>query len=249
MTTIRAARAGALLALALAMTGLAACGSTATTPTGTASPAPSVTHQGATAQPAPTPVPASRPATTAPQDEVVSSRVSYPWHSPNDVNRPGSVGHAYPVPPVPRLIAVGAGDHPRDPGERPYNRLSFTFTKGFPSYQVKFADALRADPSGHTVPLTGKGVLEVTFHGAQAHTNGGASSVATQPAAQLGYTRMLSWAPGGDYEGVLSYGIGIDWPIAHSNPQIPVRTIEVEKVTPMGQHLYIVAIDVDASTP
>ena len=34
-----------------------------------------------------------------------------------------------------------------------------------------------------------------------------------------------------------------------SNPQLAVRATEVEKVTNHGQHRYIVAIDVDASSP
>ena len=37
------------------------------------------------------------------------------------------------------------------------------------------------------------------------------------------------------------------WPIPQSNPQIAVRATEVEKVTSRGQHLYVVAIDVDAT--
>ncbi len=57
------------------------------------------------------------------------------------------------------------------------------------------------------------------------------------------------YAQGGDFEGVLTYGIGIRWPVAHSNPQIPVRTYEVETFTASGQHRYTVAIDIDASNP
>jgi hypothetical protein len=56
----------------------------------------------------------------------------------------------------------------------------------------------------------------------------------------------VDYAQAGDYEGVLTYGIGVAWPIPQSNPQIPVRAYEVEKVTAQGQHLYAIAIDVDA---
>jgi hypothetical protein len=49
-------------------------------------------------------------------------------------------------------------------------------------------------------------------------------------------------------KGVLTCGIGIAWPVSHSNPQLAVRATEVEKVTNHGQHRYIVAIDVDASS-
>lgn len=248
MKAIRTARAGALLALALAVTGLAACGHNAAPSAGTASPSPPVSDSVTTA-PAPQPSTTQSAAATAPSERVIFSRVSYPWHWPNDVNRPGRIGHAYSVPPVPRLIAIAAGDHPGDPGERPYNRMSFTFTTAFPSYQFRFVNTLVSDPSGRPVPLQGNGMLEVTFRQAQAHTSSGRSSVVTQPPGYLGYNRMVASAPAGDFEGVLTYGIGIASPVPHSNPQFPVRAIEVEKVSPQGQHLYIVAIDVAASTP
>ena len=48
-----------------------------------------------------------------------------------------SVPHAYPVPPVAELIAISTGDHPAEPGQRPYNRLSFTFTTAFPNPPVQ----------------------------------------------------------------------------------------------------------------
>ena len=44
---------------------------------------------------APTP---ARPA------HVLSSRLAYPWHWPNDVTAPGRVTHAAGVPPVPQLV-------------------------------------------------------------------------------------------------------------------------------------------------
>jgi hypothetical protein len=261
MIPIRKNHAGTLLALALALTGLAACGNNAVPPAGAASPHPAITQPAVTQPPVTHPVtsaPASppsatpaaapsSPASTTHTETVIASRVSYPWHWPNDVNHPGSIGHTYPVPPVPKLIAISAGDHPAASGELPYNRLSFTFTKGFPSYQFHFVNALVSDPAGRTVPLGGNGVLEVTFHTAQAHTAKGSSSVVSQPPAHLGYTPMVDWAQGGDFEGVLTYGIGIASAVPHANPQFPVRTVEVEKVNAQGQHVYIVAIDVSAS--
>jgi hypothetical protein len=163
------------------------------------------------------------------------------------VNRPGQVQHSYPVPPLPRLSGIGAGEHPAQQGQRAYDRMSFTFTTAFPSYQFTFTKALVADPSGKPIKLAGNGVLKVTFHLAQAHTASGRSSVVTQPPAQLGLNRMVSWAQAGDFEGVVTVGIGISWPSPQSNPQIPVRAMELEKVTAQGQHLYVVAIDIDAT--
>jgi hypothetical protein len=39
----------------------------------------------------------------------------------------------------------------------------------------------------------------------------------------------------------------VAWPNPQSNPQIAVRATEVAKVTAQGQHLYVVAIDIDAA--
>jgi hypothetical protein len=126
--------------------------------------------------------------------------------------------------------------------------MSFTFTSAFPSYRIQFVRALLTDPGGRVIPLAGHGVLKVTFRQAQAHTPSGQPSIVSQPPAYLAYSRMVCWAPAGDFEGVLTYGIGIAWPVRHSNPQIAVRAMEVEKVTDRGQHRYIVAIDVDATS-
>ena len=232
----------ALLCMTLALAALAGCGN-------------GTSHPGAAASPPPTPgsptapAPSASPSTTAPAARVVSTRVSYPWHWhwPNDMNQPAGVQHAYPVPPMPLLIAISAANHPHDPGSLPYDRMSFTFTTAFPSYQFQFTGALLADPSGRPVAVAGSDVLKVTFREAQAHTATGRTSVASQPPAHLGLTRMTGWAPAGDFEGVLTYGIGITRPAGRSNSQLALRVTEVAKVTPQGQHLYVVAIDVSTA--
>jgi len=236
---------GLVLAIAVLVPGaLAGCGSSA--PAGPAAPLSPSGSAAAPSSPAPSSPAPSSPA-PAPTATVVSSTVSYPWHWPNDVNQPGQVQHSYPVPPLPRLIAIAAGSHPAQQGEQTYDRMSFTFTTAFPGYQFTFTKALVADPSGNPVKLAGNGVLKVTFRLAQAHTASGRSSIAVQPPAQLGLNRMASWAQAGDFEGVVTIGIGVTWPSSQSNPQIPVRATEVEKVTAQGRHLYVVAIDIDAT--
>jgi hypothetical protein len=180
----------------------------------------------------------------------VSVTLAYPWRWP-DAEHPVSVQHTYPVPPVAELTAIGVGDHPNDPGDRPYNRMSFTFTTGFPSYHVEFVPALIADGSGRTIPLAGNGVLRIVFTPAQAHAaDGTQSSIVTQPPAQLGLKRMADYAQGGDFEGYVSYGIGINWPHAQSsprsNPPIPVRLYEVTYLNGQGEYRYVVALDIDA---
>lgn len=186
MRAIRELIPGALILLLLAA--LAACGTSA--PPGTSG-GPSHIRSAASAGPgsasatAPSPTAAaSATPTTTPAAAVLSSRVSYPWHWPNDAGNPANIQHSYPVPPLPQLIAIS-----------------------------------------------------------------GAPSVATQPPAHLGVSRMASWAPVGDFEGVVTYGIGIAWPDPQPNPQFAVLAIEVETVTASGQHRYIIAIDIDATPP
>lgn len=213
---------------------------------GTAAPTPGATS--------PTPhstSPAPRPSSPspAPTERTVGSRVAYAWGWPNATGGV-RVNHTYSVPPVPELVRIGVGDHPRDPGERPFNRISFAFTTAFPSYRFLFAQKLTADPSGKAVPLAGMGVLSIVFTQAQAHTvDGTKSSIASQPARPLHLTRMVDYAQAGDFEGVLSYGVGVAWPIARSNPQFAVRVYEVETITAGGQHLYTVAFDIDSANP
>lgn len=247
MRPIRSIIPGILL---LPLIALAGCGQSSTPrPSTQPAPAPAPASSMAPAAPA-SPGPAASPAASpaAPGDRVLSARVAYRWHWPNDTSQPASIQHSYPVPPLPQLIAIGAGDHPATTAERRFNRMTFTFSSAFPSYQIRFGAKLVSDPSGRPVPLAGDGVLRVTFRQAQAHTASGAPSVLAQPPAHLGYRRMTSWAPAGDNEGVLSYGIGISWPDPQAKPRFAVRAIEIEKVTPQGQHRYVVAIDIDATS-
>ena len=234
------AHAASWLIAAAAAAALAGCGSTASP----GSPGPSRSSPAQTTAPSPSSAPSATPGNT-----VVSYKVSYPWHWPNDVNRPATVQHTYPVPPIPELIAIGAGAHPAQSGQPPYDRMAFTFTTAFPSYQVAFGNTLTSDPSGKPIQMAGTGVLKVIFRQAQAHTADGSTSIQSKPPAQLGLTRMAEWAPAGDFEGVLTFGIGISWPVAHANPQIAIRIIELGETTAQGTHLYVVAIDVDATNP
>ena len=100
------------------------------------------------------------------------------------------VTHTYPIPPLPQLIRLGAGEHPADPGERPFDRMSFTFTTAFPTYQIAFVDRLVGDGSGQPVPLEGTGVLRIVFRQARAHDDDGTASVLAGPPAHLGYPRI-----------------------------------------------------------
>lgn len=151
-----------------------------------------------------------------------------------------------PAEPLPTLDTIGAGQHPSD--TPPYDQLSFRFNGAFPSYDISFVPELLADGSGKPVPMPGTGaILKVVFRGAQAHTaDGKASTVRSSPQPTIGYRALTSYAPAGDFEGVLSYGIGVGRP-GTAAPQTRVRVYEVEKIE-QGRHLYVVAIQLDASS-
>lgn len=239
------------LTIAVAPAVLAACASQPAAPAPSGSTSATAAPTGPAAPAGPTgPAPSSSTTAPATSSQVVSSRIAYPWHWPNDVTAPGRVLHTYPVPPVPQLIQISVGRHPAADGQPPYERMSFTFTTAFPGYHFEFTDKLTGDASGMMVPLNGMGVLKIVFSQAQAHMASGAgSTIISQPSRNIGYPRMRDFAQAGDFEGVLTYGIGVAWPIPHSNPQFAVRAYEVETVTATGQHRYTVAIDIDASTP
>lgn len=252
MDVLRTTAAVAALTVAL----LAPTGCARSSPGGqpaTGAPTPTA----APSTPAPSPRPSTLPPTSPgpggtrtttgePGTVVITSRVAYQWHWPNDGT--ASVQHTYAVPPVPALVRIAAGDHPRDPGERPFNRMSFTFTDAMPSYSFQFVDGLVGDANDQPIPLLGRGVLKVTFRQATAHNvDGTRSTILAKPSPHLGMRRMVDYAQAGDYEAVLTYGIGITWPVAQANPQIAVRAYEVVRVDPHGQRGYVVAIDVDAT--
>ncbi|MFB9445858.1 hypothetical protein Dvina_32295 [Dactylosporangium vinaceum] len=195
--------------------------------------------------PAPVPSSSSSPAATATaSNRVVSASVAYPWHWPNDPARPGAVRHDVAVPPVPALVAIGAASHPASGSQPAFDRMSFTFTAALPGYRFAFVDQLVGDAGGRPVPIAGRGVLRVIFQPAQAHTaDGTASSIGTQPRRPLHLTRMVDYAAAGDFEGVLTYGIGIDRP-GQGNPQPRVRAYEVVRIGAGGRTTYTVAIDI-----
>ena len=152
------------------------------------------------------------------------------------------------MPPAPELISISVGHHPAEAGQASFDRMSFTFADAFPAYRFEFARQLVSDGSGMVIPLTGPDILKIAFTQARAHTpDGTRSTIISQPGRPIGYQAIADFAQAGDFEGVLTYGIGVARPIPHSNPQPAVRAYEVETTTANGQHRYVVAIDIAGS--
>ncbi|MBT1001213.1 hypothetical protein KIH31_01245 [Paenarthrobacter sp. DKR-5] len=184
-------------------------------------------------------------------DRVISSRISHDWGWPG----PGAafrITHQYkvpiaqpPEPPLPYLRTIGVGRHPSD--SPPYDQISFRFKGAFPSYDVEYVPQLISDGSGLPVPMPGAGsILRIVFHNAQAHTlDGKSSTIVSAPPQAVGFKGITRYAPAGDFEGVVTYGVGVGRPVSKL-PHTPVRIYEVEKIE-QGQHLYVVAVQVDTT--
>ena len=102
------------------------------------------------------------------------------------------------------LVAVRAGRHPG------FDRVVFEFRGGVPAtHRVRYVDQLTEDPSGKPVALAGGANLEVVFQGANAHDDQGRPTVSPRRFAP-GFTALKEVAQTGDFEAVVSYGLGVD---------------------------------------
>lgn len=177
---------------------------------------------------------------------VVSSKVALAWQWPNLNGGPYAVKHSYPVPPLPVLRAISVGRHE---DENPaFDRISFTFTGTFPSYDLLYVSWLDAQPSGNSLSLDGDGFLRVRFVQAVAHDASGHSTVQSGTSRYVGYRAIAAYAQAQDFEGVVTYGVGSFRTVQNSNVQPRVRAIEVKKTDGQGGFRYIVAIDIQTKS-
>ncbi|MFE9690793.1 hypothetical protein [Micromonospora sp. NPDC005806] len=214
----------------------AAC---STTDRGGAAPAPTTAPAPAATTPAATPAATTpAPATTAASPAAGDWRVTYGWAVPA---APARVTHTVPVPvtpapgePLPVLVQIQVGDHPAEG----FSRISFAFRGPAPSYQVAYVARVESDGSGTPVSLPGNAFLAVRFDPAQAHDSSGRSTVSAPPRA-IGYPTLRGWAPAGDFEGYVSFGLGVQT----SGTRLPLRL--GESTRPDGTH--VVSVDVRRS--
>lgn len=103
---------------------------------------------------------------------------------------------------APRLIAIRAAHHPG------YDRIVFEFAGGLPSRRnVRYVGRLIADPSGRGIPIAGRAILEASFSPATATASAGHSTAPSRIAFAL--PNVMTAVRAGDFESVLSYGIGL----------------------------------------
>jgi hypothetical protein len=121
---------------------------------------------------------------------------------------------------TPTLVDVRVGRHPA------FDRVVFEFRGGLPDHRVSYVDQLVEDGSGRPVSVAGAADLQVVFQGANAHEADGSPSVGPRRLPP-GLPAVKEVAQVGDFEAVVSYGIGIDRrrPITVSTLSGPSRLV------------------------
>jgi hypothetical protein len=100
------------------------------------------------------------------------------------------------------LVGVRAAHHSG------FDRIVFQFSGAVPvRRQVGYVDRLIADASGRPVRVSGRAILRVSFYPAAAHDTAGHATAATRTAFAL--PNIMVAVRSGDFEGVVSYGIGL----------------------------------------
>jgi hypothetical protein len=118
------------------------------------------------------------------------------------------------------LVDVRAGHHPG------LDRVVFEFRGAVPDHRITYVDRLVEDPSGRPVSLAGGADLQVVLSGANAHQADGTPSVSRRHFSP-GLPAVKEVAQVGDFEAVVSYGIGLDRrrPITVSTLSGPSRLV------------------------
>jgi hypothetical protein len=189
-----------LAPLAAILAGVTACG-TATTPAGPSSPTPATSPA--------SPAPATSPATptTAPASCPDGWRTA-----------PLTVTRDVAVPPVPVATGIRTGSHP----DCRFDRLVIDISGAMPGYSVSFVTKVTRDASGQLVRLPGTAFLLIRLTPAQGH---GASAATDLPQhiQIVGYPMLRAYAVTGDFEGVLSVGLGLAGPTRYRVGELPGR--------------------------
>ncbi len=189
-----------LAPLAAVIAGVTACG-TATTPAGPSAPA----SASSSASPA--------PATSSATPTATPASCPGGWRS-----APLTVTRNVSVPPVPVATGIRTGSHP----DCRFDRLVIDISGTRPGYSVSFVTKVTRDASGQLVRLPGTAFLVIRLTPAQGH---GVSAATDLPRhIQVVNDPMLrAYAVTGDFEGVLSVGVGLAGPTRYRVGELPGR--------------------------
>jgi hypothetical protein len=102
------------------------------------------------------------------------------------------------------LTAVKTGKHAG------YDRVVFQFSGGLPAVTAERVQAVYADPKGTKISLPGRSYLRVVFRGASGTCPQPVHRTWTGPSAFTPhYPQLLAVKAAGDFEGYLSFGLGL----------------------------------------
>jgi hypothetical protein len=102
------------------------------------------------------------------------------------------------------LTAIRAGTY------RGYDRVVFQFSGGRPVYRAGYVTSVLRDAQGTPVPLAGQAFLRVVFRGASSWCPQPPHRTYSGPAALTPfYPTLLAVSAAGDFEGYLSFGVGL----------------------------------------
>jgi len=190
---------------------LAAVASCATsTPTGNPAPAPSTGSSEPTQPAAPA---QATPSSSPPAPAGGTSCATGAWRS-----APLNVTREVATPPIPLVAAVRTATHP----ECGYDRIVLTITGPVPSYHIRHATQVIADPSGKPINLPGRSYLLITLRPAQAHTDSGTATI-TRRVQALDYPMVTGYALEGDFEGVINLALGLHGTASFRAGELPGR--------------------------
>jgi hypothetical protein len=196
---VRVLRVAAVLAVcATALAGAAACSSVART-TGVSQAGASTTARSSTAAVAAAPASTTTsPAPSSTSPATTAQLVGPVWPiEPRTVAAASASG-------VPVLKAIRTGRHGS------YERLVLEFTAPYGMAKVRYVPVVRSDPSDKIVPLQGRSFLEVVVHGAVAQWRAAPITPYSGPSTVTpGYPTIKQVSISGDFEAVLSFGIGL----------------------------------------
>jgi hypothetical protein len=218
----------------LALTAGCAVTNPAATPVGSSSPTTGGSaSSGAAVTPTPEPTPDQRETAGAAAAARTPGpyRVVHPWAVPS---RQVEIAHPAHVP-LRFLTEVEVGDHPA--ADPPYTRITFAFQGGLPTYRFGYVPAVEKEGSGELMDLPGAADLRLTFVNARTEDDAGRSM--RRPGERLGYPTLPGYDFGGDFEGHVTFGLGIAV-AAGSDQAQPIRVGESRRAD--GTH--VVAVDV-----
>jgi hypothetical protein len=137
----------------------------------------------------------------APASSTPAPRTPVP--SPSPTGQPGGTSRAC-AQPGHYLTAVTVGEHAG------FDRVVFQFSGGLPAVTAERVPAVYADPKGTPVALAGQSYLHVVFRGASATCPQPLQRTWAGPSVLTPYyPQLLTVSAAGDFEGYLSFGLGL----------------------------------------